>query len=69
MSAKPTIIPVILVGGRGTRLKSVVPDVPKPLAIVKDRPFIHYLFDQLLDSGFTKVILCTGYKAKQNRQS
>ncbi len=50
-------IPVILAGGKGTRLKSVVGDRPKPLAEVNGRPFITYLLDQLIDTGFTNCII------------
>jgi NDP-sugar pyrophosphorylase family protein len=55
---------VILVGGKGTRLRSIVSDRPKILAEVCGRPFITFLFDKLISSGFTEVILCTGYMAK-----
>ena len=34
---------IILAGGKGTRLQSVVSDVPKPMAIVAGRPFLEYL--------------------------
>lgn len=53
---------IILAGGMGTRLKSVVSDVPKPMAPVLDRPFLTYILDNLADSGFTRVILAVGYK-------
>ncbi|NEO83083.1 MAG: NTP transferase domain-containing protein [Spirulina sp. SIO3F2] len=52
---------VILMGGLGTRLRSVVCDRPKPLAQVNGRPFITYLLDQLADTGLQRVVLCTGY--------
>jgi D-glycero-alpha-D-manno-heptose 1-phosphate guanylyltransferase len=54
---------VILAGGLGTRLRSAVGDYPKILASVNNRPFISYLFDQLLCNGFSHVILCTGHGA------
>jgi NDP-sugar pyrophosphorylase family protein len=38
-----------------------VPDQPKVLAQVNGRPFLSYLLDQLIEYGFQKVILCTGY--------
>jgi len=59
---------VILAGGMGTRLRSVVTDRNKVLALVNGRPFITYLFDQILVAGIRHVILCTGYKAEQLRQ-
>jgi NDP-sugar pyrophosphorylase family protein len=39
---------VILAGGLGTRLREVVADRPKVLADVAEKPFLSYLFDQLL---------------------
>lgn len=52
---------VILAGGFGTRLRSMVSDVPKPMAPVSDRPFLAYLFDRLARQGYTHVVLSTGY--------
>jgi len=52
---------VILAGGLGTRLRSVVADRPKVLAEVCDRPFMAYLLEQLAGVGIQEVILCTGY--------
>ena len=56
---------LILAGGLGTRLRSVVPDRPKVLAPVAGRPFLAYLLDQLADAGIGRVVLCTGYLGKQ----
>ena len=56
---------IILVGGRGTRLQSVISDVPKPLAPVAGRPFLSWVLDHLDASGIRKVILATGYMAEQ----
>ena len=38
---------VIIVGGRGTRLKPVTCNLPKPLVSVNGKPFIYYLIRQL----------------------
>ena len=53
---------IILAGGKGTRLKSVVADVPKPMAPIAGRPFLCYLLDNLSDANFDRVILSVGYK-------
>lgn len=55
--------PVILAGGLGTRLSQVVTDRPKVLAPVAGRPFLAFLLAQLRAIGFSRVILCTGYKS------
>ena len=59
------ITAAILVGGKGTRLRSMAPDRPKPLVEIRGRPFLSYLLDQLSDAGIKSVVLCTGYLAEQ----
>ena len=56
---------VLLVGGLGTRLRTVVPSAPKPLAPVGDRPFLELLVRQLESQGIRNLVLCTGYLADQ----
>lgn len=56
---------IILAGGLGTRLRSVITDMPKVLAEVCDRPFLTYLLDQLAETGVQQVVLCTGYLGEQ----
>lgn len=55
---------IVLAGGLGTRLRSVVADLPKALAPVAGRPFLTYLLDQLAANGLRRVILATGYMAE-----
>lgn len=53
---------VVLAGGLGTRLRSVVPDLPKPMASVNGRPFLEYLLDFWIHGGVERFILSVGYK-------
>lgn len=53
---------IILAGGFGTRLQSVVSDVPKPMAPINDKPFLEYMLEELNNQGFDKVVLAVGYK-------
>jgi D-glycero-alpha-D-manno-heptose 1-phosphate guanylyltransferase len=55
---------IILAGGFGTRLRSVVPDLPKPMAPIAGRPFLEILLGRLSSKGFTHVILSVGYKSE-----
>jgi len=55
---------IILAGGFGTRLRQVVPDLPKPMAPVAGRPFLEILLAQLLRSGFSHAVLALGYRAE-----
>lgn len=59
---------IILAGGLGTRLRSVVPEVPKPLAPINGRPFLEYLLDYWIGQGITRFILAVGYRHDLIRQ-
>jgi histidinol-phosphate phosphatase family protein len=63
LSTTPSVI--ILCGGLGTRLHSVVKDRPKCLAEVNGRPFLAYLLDQVAASGLSDVVLATGHLGDQ----
>jgi len=56
---------VILAGGLGTRLRSVVADRPKVLAPVAGRPFLAWILDELSQTGFDTICLATGYLGEQ----
>jgi D-glycero-alpha-D-manno-heptose 1-phosphate guanylyltransferase len=51
---------VILCGGLGTRLRGVLPGVPKALAPIAGRPFLDYVLEFLASAGVTDVVLCIG---------
>lgn len=59
------ITTVILAGGFGTRLRSLLPDKPKVIAPILGRPFLTFLLDQLVMAGAEKTVLCTGYMAHE----
>jgi D-glycero-alpha-D-manno-heptose 1-phosphate guanylyltransferase len=54
---------VILAGGLGTRLRSLVSDRPKPMADVNGRPFLDYLISYWHENGIERFILSVGYLA------
>ena len=58
---------IILAGGKGTRLRELVNDRPKPLADVNGKPFIEYIMDYLLQQHASHFILATGYMKKTFR--
>ncbi len=53
---------IVLAGGLGTRLRSVVSELPKPMAPIGDKPFLVYLLEYLYKHKVTRVILSVGYK-------
>lgn len=52
---------IILAGGLGTRLREAVPDLPKPMAPINDRPFLEYQMDYWIAQGINHFILSVGY--------
>ncbi len=56
---------IVLAGGFGTRLREVVPDWPKPMAPVAERPFLEIVLRSLATKGFTRVVLSLGYMAEK----
>jgi len=65
MNNTPDVI--VLCGGAGIRLRSVVEDAPKSMARIGHRPFLELLLEKLDRSGFRRVILATGYQAEAIR--
>jgi len=56
---------IVLAGGFGTRLRQVVPDLPKPMASVAGRPFLEILLSMLARKGFKRVVLSLGFMAEK----
>jgi NDP-sugar pyrophosphorylase family protein len=65
MAALTPVTAVILAGGLGTRLQSILSDRPKVLAEVNRLPFIVYLLDQIMAAGIQRAVVCIGYKGDQ----
>ena len=55
---------IILAGGLGTRLRSAISDVPKCMAPVAGKPFLHYVINYLQQQGVKKFIFALGYMSK-----
>ena len=53
---------IILAGGLGTRLKTVLPDLPKCMAPVNGKPFLSYVINYFHQQGITDFIFSLGYK-------
>jgi histidinol-phosphate phosphatase family protein len=56
---------VILCGGRGERLRPLTDELPKPMVLVNDRPFLQYLLEQLAENGINRFVLLTGYLSEK----
>lgn len=56
---------IVLAGGLGTRLRSVVADKPKCMAPLGEHPFLYYLLQYLHKQGINHVVLSLGYLSEQ----
>ena len=52
---------IILAGGKGTRLKNVLDDQPKSMAIIEGKPFIEWILLMLRRQGIQRAVICTGH--------
>ncbi|MDA3778737.1 MAG: phosphocholine cytidylyltransferase family protein [Bacteroidales bacterium] len=55
---------IILAAGRGTRLKEMTNDIPKPMIKINDKSIIRNLIEQLIDEGIDRIIVLVGYMSK-----
>ncbi|NNF32696.1 MAG: NTP transferase domain-containing protein [Saprospiraceae bacterium] len=55
---------IILAGGMGTRLKSVISEIPKPMAPIGDTPFLQFLIRSLQRQSISHITLSTGFKGE-----
>ncbi len=55
---------LILAGGLGTRIRSVIGETPKPLAPISDRPFLFWQMEWLHLLGVRRFILAAGYRSE-----
>lgn len=56
---------IILAGGLGTRLRSVVADLPKCMAPVAGKPFLYYIIEHYKKQGIQKFIFSLGYMSEK----
>lgn len=62
-----SIVPLILAGGRGTRIADVFPHLPKPAVPVAGKPFLAWIIGQLSGAGYTEAVISTGHLASRLR--
>ena len=60
---KPSQV-VVLCGGLGTRLLPHTENLPKPMILCNEKPFLLYLLHQMSDQGLKDFVLLTGYLGK-----
>jgi D-glycero-alpha-D-manno-heptose 1-phosphate guanylyltransferase len=56
---------VILAGGFGTRIRHLLPDLPKPMASAAGRPFIEWVVRFLANHGVHRILISTGFMSEK----
>ena len=56
---------VILCGGKGTRLKELTEEIPKPLVEIGGKPILWHIMKIYSHYGFNDFVLCLGYRANR----
>ncbi|KXG74054.1 glucose-1-phosphate cytidylyltransferase [Thermotalea metallivorans] len=59
---------VILCGGKGTRMREITEDIPKPLAMIGDKPILWHIMKIYAHYGFDDFILLLGYKGDKIKE-
>jgi histidinol-phosphate phosphatase family protein len=52
---------VIMAGGKGTRLATVIKNIPKPMVPIEGKPLLEYQIENLKENGVTNIILIVGH--------
>src|ERR1043165_8817753 len=55
---------VVLAAGRGTRMREMTADLPKPMLEVRGKPVLQYIVEGLRDAGVRKFLIIVGYLAE-----
>jgi len=64
----PVTKAVLLAAGKGTRMKELTNDIPKPMLPVQGRPILQHIVDGLKAAGVTRVLIVVGYRAEVVRE-
>jgi len=54
---------VLLAAGKGTRMKELTNELPKPMLEVRGKPILQHIVEGLRDAGVTDFCIIVGYKA------
>src|SRR3954467_11663506 len=55
---------VILAAGKGTRMRELTTDVPKPMLKVHGKPILEHIITGVMQAGVREFCIITGYKAE-----
>src|ERR1700720_3459808 len=58
---------VLLAAGRGTRMRELTADLPKPMIEVRGKPVLQHIVEGLRDAAVRKFLIIVGYHAETVR--
>ena len=58
---------VVLAAGRGTRMRELTAEVPKPMIAVRGKPVLQHIIEGLRDAGIREFFVVVGYRANAVR--
>ncbi len=59
---------VLLAAGRGTRMRELTDELPKPMIAVRGKPILQHIVEGLRDAGVTHFLIVVGYRADVVRE-
>src|SRR5436309_2714023 len=54
---------VVLAAGRGTRMRELTAELPKPMIEVRGKPVLQHIVEGLRDAGVRRFLIVDGYRA------
>lgn len=54
---------VVLAAGKGTRMRELTQEIPKPMLKVQGRPILEHILNGIKDAGITEIFIVTGFRA------
>jgi NDP-sugar pyrophosphorylase family protein len=64
-TSEPPRAAVVLAAGRGTRMKDLTAETPKPMLVVAGRPLLEWIVEALRDAGIARFVVVTGYRPER----
>src|SRR5690242_10638034 len=55
---------VILAAGKGTRMRELTAEVPKPMLMVQGKPILEHIIEGVISTGIREIFIVTGFKAE-----
>ena len=53
---------VILAAGKGTRMRELTAETPKPMLLVQDKPILQHIIEGLVSAGISEICIIVGWK-------